>query len=50
MASLGITKPSTPQGRAEKAGLRGHPGRLPGGGAVATFRVSEHSYCGDFTS
>ena len=50
MASLGITKPRTPQGRAEKAGLRGHPGRLPGGSAVATFGVSEHRYCGDFTS
>lgn len=33
-----------------KAGLRGHPGRLPHSSAVAMFRVSEHSCCGDFAS
>lgn len=38
------------RGWVEKAGLRGHPGRLPGSSAVAMFRVSEHSCCGDFAS
>lgn len=49
--SPGQASASSRPGRGRvKAGLRGHPGRLPGSSAVAMFQVSEHSCCGDFAS